>query len=559
MANKKRQKENNGTAVIYARYSSHSQREVSLEQQIEKCQEYAKRNGYKVIHIYQDAAMSGRTDDRPQFQLMMKDAKKERFEYIIAWKSNRIGRNMTQTLANTAELAKYGVDCLYVEEDFDNTAAGRFALRNMMNVNQFYSENMAEDIRRGLMDNASKCMVNGVTPLGYKRGEDGKYAIDEPSAEIVRQIYKRFLEGWTITDLMNDLNKRGIKTKYGNPWVIQSFNKLLSNEQYIGVYKYSGVRIEGGIPEIIDKDTFAGVQKKLKDKKRPRGQQRQNDEYLLTGKCFCGMCGSPMVARAGTSHTGKKHDYYVCRRRKMEHACDKKPAPKERLEEKVCEAIKYQLTNTNLIDVIVAGLEKVIERIKEDSKLHSLQADLDAVNISLANLLKAVEAGLVNEVTKARMDELIQTRKDIEAAMKMEDQALHCASVEDVRDWLEGLRDGDLEDPEYMKELIRVFVRRVFVFDDRLELELNTQDGEETRIIMPLDGLDSAMAESSPEVCYAPPKRESAFTADFLFGLSGELNPRALGKAPGAPCNPRWPAPQSRSNPLSRAKKNRLF
>lgn len=475
---RKVQKEKGGTAVIYARYSSHNQREVSLDQQIEKCREYAKRHGHKVIHVYQDAAVSGRTDDRPQFQLLMKDAKKEQFEYIIAWKSNRIGRNMTQTLANMAELAKYGVECLYVEEDFDNSASGRFALRNMMNVNEFYSEAMAEDIKRGLMDNAAKCMVNGMTPLGYKRGDDGKYAVDEPNAEIVRQIYKRFLEGWTITDMMNDLNRRGIKTRYGNPWVVQSFNKLLSNEQYIGVYKYSGVRIEGGIPEIIDKDTFEGVQKRLKEKKRPRGKQRQNSEFLLTGKCECGLCGSPMVAQCGTSHTGKKHDYYMCQNKRYEHKCEKKNVQKEKLELAVCEGIKKVLQNTDLIDRIVADYEKVIERIKEDSKLHALQADLDAVNTSLGNLLKAVEAGLVNEVTKARMEELIQSRKDIEAAMKMEEQAIHGATAEDVRDWMEGLRDGDLEDPEYMRRLIQVLLRKVIVYEDRFTLQLNNQEEE---------------------------------------------------------------------------------
>ena len=83
---------------------------------------------------------------------MMTDAAKGKFRYVIAWKSNRMGRNMLEALINEARLQDLGVRVLYVEEDFDDTAAGRFAARSMMNVNQFYSENMAEDIKRGLYD-----------------------------------------------------------------------------------------------------------------------------------------------------------------------------------------------------------------------------------------------------------------------------------------------------------------------------------------------------------------------------------------------------------------------
>ena len=147
-------------AVIYARYSSHNQREVSIEQQIAECTKHAAALGLRIVGTYEDRAISGKTDNRPRFQQMMRDAEKGKFQAVVAWKSNRIGRNMLQAMVNEAKLDDYGVKVFYAEEDFDDTAAGRFALRNMMNVNQFYSENMAEDITRGLYDNASKCMAN---------------------------------------------------------------------------------------------------------------------------------------------------------------------------------------------------------------------------------------------------------------------------------------------------------------------------------------------------------------------------------------------------------------
>ena len=217
-----------GNAVIYARYSSHNQRDVSIEQQYAACEKFAAEKGYTVIEHYADRAISGRTDNRPSFQRMMKDAHGGSFDFVISWKSNRMGRNMMQAMVNEAKLADLGIRCLYVEEDFDDTAAGRFSLRTMMNVNQFYTENLAEDVRRGMMDNARKCKVNNKPPLGYRRGADGRYEIYEPDAAIVREIFCRLLDGWSIMDLMTDLNRRGIKTSRGNEWSVQSFQHILS-------------------------------------------------------------------------------------------------------------------------------------------------------------------------------------------------------------------------------------------------------------------------------------------------------------------------------------------
>ena len=133
------QSKHSGVAVIYARYSSHNQREASIEQQVEECRKFADINKLHIIEVYADKAVSGKTDRRPNFQRMMKNAALGKFQYVVAWKSNRMGRNMLDAMMNDTRLRDLGVRCLYTEEDFDDTAAGRFALRNMMNVNQFYS------------------------------------------------------------------------------------------------------------------------------------------------------------------------------------------------------------------------------------------------------------------------------------------------------------------------------------------------------------------------------------------------------------------------------------
>ena len=259
--------EYSGIAVIYARFSSHNQREVSIEQQVKECQKFASSNNLRVVEIYDDKAVSGKSDRRTNFQRMMKDAAKNKFQYVIAWKSNRMGRNMLEAMINDARLRDLGVRTLYTEEDFDDTAAGRFALRNMMNVNQFYSENMAEDIKRGLNDNAEKCMVNGALGLGFKKGEDGRFALDEPNAAIVREVYERVAALEPFVDIYNDLNARGLKTATGKPGSRSSFHRILVNERYRGVYIWGNIRTEGGVPRIVSDPLFFKVQEVLKTKK----------------------------------------------------------------------------------------------------------------------------------------------------------------------------------------------------------------------------------------------------------------------------------------------------
>jgi len=473
MAKKPKKQNSGGNAVIYARYSSASQRDVSIEQQITACEEFAQRGGYTIVECYPDRAISGRTDNRPQFQRMMRDAHKGGFDFVIAWKSNRMGRNMVQAMTNEMTLANLGIRCLYVEEDFDDTAAGRFALRSMMNVNQFYSENLAEDVIRGMRDNAEKCMVNGPTPFGYKKGEDGRFAIDEKTAPIVSEIFHRFLSGWSITDLMEDLNERGIKTRYGNPWKLQSFQTLLTNDVYTGIYKYGDIRIEGGVPEIIDKKTFGEVQAALANKKRPRGKQRLNADYLLTGKIFCGHCGSHMIAFAGTGKSGRSFRYYACQKRRRDHSCEKKHVPKDQIEKAVCDILRAKLSDSGFIDWVCSGYEKVIEAARAESKLQNLQDELSRVKTELDNIMKAIRAGIINEMTKDAMDELMNSKADLEEAIRLEEMTATAYSVDDVRAWLTDLLSGDLDDPEYMKELVKIFVNAVYVYDDRIKVRFN--------------------------------------------------------------------------------------
>ena len=481
-------------AVIYARYSSANQRDCSIEQQVEKCRELAAREGVTVIEIYADRAVSGKTDRRPNFQRMMKDASLRQFDVVLAWKSNRMGRNMLQAMMNEEQLRSNGIRTIYAEEDFDDTAAGRFALRNMMNVNQFYSENMAEDISRGLMDNASKCMSNGSLPLGYKTGKDQKVVLDEAEAAIVQEIFTRVSCYEPFIDIARDLNRRGIKTKKGAEWGRSSFHTICRNERYRGIYIYRDIRVEGGMPRIVSDELFYKVQEVLKVKKNPQGRRKRSgyEEYLLTGKLYCGHCGSPMTGIAGTSKTGAMHYYYTCQKRRTDHSCDKKAVRRDQIEKAVAIAIQQLLLTDENIQMMADETMAYNARTEIKYRLQSLQQQLYSNETSTANIMKAIEMGIITDTTKARLLALEQEHGQLLAKIDTAKAEMVPINREDFVSLLDIYRTGDVNNKKYLAALFDTFLVRVDLYDDHFKITFDPTGGK-----MPVD--IPIGAEDSPE------------------------------------------------------------
>ena len=520
----KKKKPAGGNAIIYARYSSHNQRDVSIEQQIEACRKHAAELGLTITDTYEDRAISGRTDNRPAFQRMMRDAEDGKFQYVLAWKSNRMGRNMMQAMVNESRLMDCGVKVFYAEEDFDDSAAGRFALRSMMNVNQFYSDNLAEDVRRGLMDNASKCMANGRQPLGYKRGEDGKVVVDEPAAAIVREIYTRIASGEMFMDIARDLNRRGIKTQSGNEWNKSSFKVLCRNERYRGIYIYGDTRIEGGIPPIVDDVLWYKVQEVLKVKKSKNRHHCPSDEdYLLTGKLRCGKCGGYMIGMSGRSKTGDVHHYYACQNRRVGHTCDKKNIRRDVIEPAVAQAIKQYCLTDDAIEWITDQTIAYWEDEDRKLQIDSIENDLSAVQSSISNVMKAIEMGVITETTRDRLIELERQQTDLKSKLALAKEEIVHVDRKDLISSLLAFRHGNVHDRAYQEKLFNAFLIAVYVYDDdHLKLVFNSFGKDDTvNIALDLGENDdnsglSDVSKSSPILSNGQPKRHPN-TPDVFF------------------------------------------
>ena len=267
--------------VIYARFSCHSQTEQSIEGQLKVCYEYAKNNNYTVVGEYIDRAQSARTDHRPEFRKMITDSDKHTFEGVLVYQLDRFARNRFDSAINKAKLKKNGVRVLSAKENITDDASGILVEGVLESMAEYYSAELSQKILRGMKINAEKCLSNGSqVGLGYKVGPDRKYYIDEEEAKIVREIFERFANGEKKKQIVDDLNKRQIKTALGRKFCINSFSKMLSNKRYIGIYTYKGTETPGGMPRIISDDLFQRVQAKLVKDKVTKGAHVVKEEYI---------------------------------------------------------------------------------------------------------------------------------------------------------------------------------------------------------------------------------------------------------------------------------------
>ena len=471
-------------AVIYARYSSHSQTEQSIEGQLAAAHAYAKGHGYTVVREYCDRAQTGRNDNRDAFQRMLSDTDKHQFDVIITWKVDRIGRNREDIAFNKHRCKKNGVRIEYVAENLPDSAESVILESVLEGMAEYYSLQLSTNIRRGQLESAKKLQcVGGTRPLGYDVDRETKrYIKDEKTAPIVKQIFDRYAEGQTEKEIIDWLNEQGIRTTKKKPFSKSSLATLLHNEKYIGVYIYGDIRIEDGMPALVDRDTFDRVQELMKINRRAPSHTWTHAEYILTDKLFCGKCGSPMVGESGFSHTGAKHSYYSCVGKRKKKTCDKKPVRQDWIEGEVLKATRDLLANEELLDWITDRTYDyyLATNGKEEEKA-ILQKELAGVDTSIDRLVNAIEAGAFNDRIKSRLDDLNAQKAQITASIaEMELASGFRLTRDHIAFFLRQFRDADMEDRACQKRLVQTFVNAVFVFDDKIKIVYNYTEGNNT-------------------------------------------------------------------------------
>lgn len=467
-------------AICYYRYSSDAQRDVSIVQQKDAAHEYAEHHGYHIIKEYDDPAYSGTRDDRPAFQLMLYEVEKLRPAYLILWKTDRLSRDRIDAVMAKKRLRECGVKIVYVAESIpDDDEATQILMESIYEaMAASFIVSHRKNVVRGMTYNAENAFYNGVKMLGYVGEVDHKYEVDQATAPTVRRIFKEYTEGVPMQKICDSLNNAGQKTVRGNRFTVNSLRNILVNRAYIGEYKFGKTLIPDGMPRLIDDETFQKAQAKLEANKRGgKGAIKklhpeiEIEDYWLTGKICCGLCGGTMQGVSGTSRSGNLYYYYSCINYRK-HTCTLKYQRKE-LMEKIVLYILDDLINDPALRIIIAEKCYAYHQAQNDDNgayEASIRAQLKDVEGKLNNLVKAIEAGIFNSTTAERMNVLENQKSMLNDALLAEQNRKKCdLTLNTIVKFLSSLV-GDINNPDTRRRLLEFFIDKIYVYPDKMVL-----------------------------------------------------------------------------------------
>ena len=467
------------TAVIYARYSSDSQREESIEGQIRECTAYAKKNGITIVKHYIDRAISAKTDNRPQFQQMIKDSDKKLFDIVLVWKLDRFARNRYDSARYKTQLKKNGVKLVSATEIISEGPEGIILESVLEGYAEYYSADLAEKVVRGQTENILKGRCNGGRgTFGYTLDSERKFHIDPLASPFVLESFRKYRNGLTMKEIRDWLNENGIKNPVGGAFTYNSVEHMLKNRRYIGELKFRDVVVPDAIPPIVPLELFDDVQEKIAKNKKAPARRKAEDDYLLTTKLFCSCCGALMFGESGTSRTGEVHRYYKCATAKKKKGCKKKTVRKQWLEDLVVNQTMQLVRNDAAMESIIA---KVMElQNKENTNIPLYEKQLRDAESGIQNMLNAIQAGILTSSTKERLEQLEETKRELEARIAEEKLAKPKVTEEFIRFWLLRFRKLDMSLKDQRQALVDTFINSIYLYDDKVLITFNYKEGTQT-------------------------------------------------------------------------------
>ncbi len=534
-------------AALYARVSSASQDvDLSISAQLKALRDYASKHSYQIVREYVDEAESGRTSDRPAFREMIALAKAKHppFEAILVWKLNRFARNRGDSIIYKKLLRDRGIKLISINEPLEDSPSGHLLEGVIETIDEFYSENLGEDIKRGMRENAERGFFNGSRPpYGFHKvdaidGDKTRHRLEpdpegSTSRQVVQLIFNLALKGMGCKEIAKFLNKEGYPTSEGQKWGRTTVHKILTNEAYCGTLVWGGrpghpaihsgtlpVRVENAWPAVIDRETFDNIRQKMSNNAPQTVHPRTVPSfYLLSGLLHCS-CGQAMIGRSAKSH---RYHYYVCNRgyKQGKESCNARDVPKDKIEKIVIEQIKQKVLTQECLEELIKLVNEELDSAHGllKDKLDVIDAELNDVKARLSKLYDALETGKLSlddlspriKELKARQDTLTKARVQIEADMVVE--GVQHVEVEAVKTYAQDLRNL-LEEGDFTqsKTFLRSFVKKVTINGDKAKILY--------RLPMPPDGKRTQSVGVLPIDTPGGPDRTFAKPVESFFELS---------------------------------------
>ena len=472
-------------AAFYGRYSpGPDQTEASITGQRRECYAKAKSQNAIIRKEYIDRHLTGKNDKRPAFLELIKDVKKGLYDIVYVYTIDRFSRNKFDIARYKNELKKAGTRLISAKEYIPAGPEGIILESVLEGMAEYYSEELSRKVGRGMYDAAlQQHHVGGVVPFGLQV-VDKKYVPHPINAPIVREIFERYAAGEAAIDICNDLNSRGITTSLGKKFKRNSLTKMLTNPKYIGTYIFNHTYLDevtqqkqvevleykNVIEPIVTEELFIKAGKRMELNKRaskPR-KNKENVEFLLSGKLLCGLCNSLMTGDSGTSRSGQKYYYYTCCNKKnktLSKKCRAKSYPKEKLERFITKITKEEVLTDKVYEFLTKNVELLQEERKDNTFILTLQKNKKEIENKIENILKAIENGIYTESTKERLETLEQTKRDIDFRIKTEKFKDDAPSVtkEALIFYLNNFKNKDISDPTFQRQIIDSFVNCIII------------------------------------------------------------------------------------------------
>lgn len=445
-------------AVIYARYSSHNQRDASIDDQVRVCTDEANRRGDRIVGIYADRARSGKeTTRRPEFLRMISDSRDATWKLLYVWKQDRFARNRYDAAMYKAELKKNGVTVLSVTEPMSDGPEGILLETLMEGLAEYFSANLSENVKRGMEGNALKCMHNGAHLFGYDLGEDGFYHANKDEAPLVRRAFQMYDAGYTMGDIVRAFSS--YRTRRGAPWTNARISEMLKNEKYAGTYIFKGHRVEGGMEAIVPKEMWDRVNAQLGKR------HRRDHRYPLSGKLYDAH-GNRFVGTSGTGRDKVYHYYKVMSTGESYTQAD--------VEAAVYEAVgEFLASDEAMRETIAQAVADQVEAENhtEREAAEALRRRVAEIDKEADNLVALIAKTGVSDRLAKRLEELEAERADAEAEAAEAERGIPAISKETMMAFMEAIITQ-----EAPPSIVDAFVSRVVIDGDDLIVTFNVTE-----------------------------------------------------------------------------------
>ncbi|MBQ9000281.1 MAG: recombinase family protein [Eggerthellaceae bacterium] len=469
--------------AVYARFSCDKQRDESIEDQVREAKRYCAERNYEIMKVYPDFAISGRSDDRPQFLQMIEDARIGAFDVVLVWKMDRFARNMQDQYYYEKLINDAGVRLESVKEHISGNSIEASMSKGMLAIfAQVRSQQSAEDTMRGMLGKAEKCQYLGIHWFGYSHDGD-EIILDPVEAPIAREIHMRYIQGQSQKDIVGWLNRIEVRGAGGKPVGNTFVTGVLKNMVYAGVYTWGKlkdergsvvkdsdgkpiplVRVEDGVPAIVTKDEKERCLWRLKYRKHANAKA----DYMLSGKLFCSECGRPMHGEVCTNHDGVLFYRYCCQGKRK--ACNG-IYWKDQVESAIAKTIRKILVKPDVAELIADGFMKYRGNRKPEATIEALNASLKEIDKQRRRFIKAIEDGIPYKHIKDKMEKLDEQQAVTEKKIAELERAKCEITKADVLQFLELVASGMRTD----EELLKAFVSQVWVSENHAMAVMNFQ------------------------------------------------------------------------------------